>query len=158
MAHIQVESLSQFNDIPDDVAAVVIGYTSKLNYYMIAFGSLCAQKGAALITTNTDKYFMTNGNSVPGCGCTTDALKVASGVDAICVGKPQPFLLDFVVARDGLSKDKMVVIGDEMNIDVKMAKDCGVKSILALSGVEKSSESYDFAPDLVIPSVSELMK
>jgi len=74
-------------------------------------------------------------------------------------GKPNKDMIEHIIKRDSLDKEKTVIIGDRMYTDLKLAKSSGIKSILVLSGETKRDhvETLKVYPDFYVPSVNSLI-
>ena len=141
--------------VDPDIQAVVVGYTPRLNFYMLSYALNCIKKGARLITGNydcTDKFGKYN---VPGCACTVEFLRYAIQTDFVNVGKPEVFMMDKIMQRDGLDRETCIVFGDKMATDILLAKNAGIASALVLTGVERvgTFEGYEYQPDYVLSNL-----
>mmetsp|Transcript_30918 Transcript_30918/g.30560 ORF Transcript_30918/g.30560 Transcript_30918/m.30560 type:complete len:129 (+) Transcript_30918:473-859(+) len=127
---------------------------------MLSYGSKCIQSGAKLATGNYDHYDRFGKYNAPSCGCIVDALRCASGVQEFeNLGKPNTYLLEMICRRDRLDTGKIVVFGDKMVTDIKLAKNFNAASVLMMTGAEtrESYKKYDFEPDYVYDSMEELL-
>ena len=138
--------------IDPDIKVVVVGFTQRLNFYMLSYALNCMQNGAILVTGNYDCSDKFGKYNVPGSACTVEFLRYAIKCDFINVGKPESYMLDMIINRDGLNKEKCIMFGDKMATDVKLAVNAGIKSVLVLTGVEKQGtfETCDFQPDFIL--------
>jgi phosphoglycolate phosphatase len=130
------------------IDAVVVGYDQDFNYYKLASASLCFQKNddCILVGTNDDQHDRIGGRwLIPVNGCALSAVTHAVNnldgphkcVKPIIVGKPSSLLGDLVLARSGLAdvpRDRILMVGDKVETDIALAKNCGFKSCLLLSG------------------------
>eukprot|EP00755_Sulcionema_specki_P040177 Sspe_Gene.114194::Locus_99692_Transcript_2_2_Confidence_0.400_Length_762::g.114194::m.114194/K19269/PGP, PGLP; phosphoglycolate phosphatase len=82
--------------IDPDVKAVVVGMDWHINYFKIAYASLCIQNGAEFFATNADRSSpMTSGQHLPATGCMVGAVAMTCGRNpTLIAGKPNPFALD----------------------------------------------------------------
>ena len=67
------------------------------------------------------------------------------------VGKPAPFMLDYIANKFDIRKDQICMVGDRLDTDILFGKDGGLRTMLVLSGVTteemlKSPEN-DIHPD-----------
>ena len=51
------------------------------------------------------------------------------------VGKPAPFMLDFIASSLGLKREEICMVGDRLDTDILFGKDGGLQTLLVLSGV-----------------------
>jgi NagD protein len=69
-------------------------------------------------------------------------------------------MLQAVLAQHGLAPDEVMMVGDRLYTDIRMARDAGVAAVLALTGEATKSDvdccPADTRPDLVINHLGEL--
>lgn len=80
-----------------------MGYDSNLTYRKIVTISLIVQNGAKFIGTNPDKYTMSAGFKIPGCGSMIKTIEEATQIKAEIAGKPNPFILQFLIESEKLN-------------------------------------------------------
>jgi NagD protein len=117
-------------------------------------------KGAHLISTNSDTWCPTDNGPRPGCGAIVALLEAATGAKAYHVGKPNPFIFRKARKRLGLNSDQVVMIGDTMETDIKGATDLDFRSVLVLTGstTRESVTMYPFQPTYMVESIGEVLK
>jgi len=90
------------------------------------------------------------------------ALEVASGREAICIGKPEPFLFQEAIRRAGNVTGPVVVVGDATEYDIVAAHKVGAVGVLITTGLTDKSAvagaTGDAVPDHVIGSLDELFR
>src|SRR5919112_2355164 len=73
--------------------AVVVGLDPGIDYPRLTVATDCVRAGARFIATNRDPVYPTERAVRPGAGSIVAAIEAASGVTAISIGKPEPYLL-----------------------------------------------------------------
>lgn len=138
-----------------DIKAVVVGYTQKLNFYILSYAANCLNRGAALVTSNYDNCDKAGKFNVPGAGCTVEFLRYAVKCDFINVGKPEKSVIENILQRDKLNRDKCIIFGDKMKTDILLGKNAGVKTVLMLTGADtqESIANYEFQPDYILANL-----
>jgi len=83
------------------IGAVVVSYDPFLNNYKLAYASLCIRylKDCKFIATNRDSTFPFNNRLLPGAGSFVSAVVTATGREPIVCGKPETYLLDYIVEK-----------------------------------------------------------
>jgi arabinose operon protein AraL len=118
------------------------------------------RSNARLIATNPDRTCPVEGGEIPDCAGMIAAVEAVTGrtVEAI-VGKPSPIILEVALAALGLDARDAVIVGDRLETDMTMGKRLGLATVLVLTGVTAASDPAiaEVAPDLVLPSVRELL-
>ena len=154
--------------LPAPADTVVVGLDLHLTYAKLAEAQRSILAGARFICSNRDRAYPVEGRLLPGAGTIVAAIEVATGQQAICVGKPEPFLFEEAIrraspgarsARVGAA-DPIVVIGDSTDYDMVAAHRVGAVGVLILTGLTLESAlksaKGEAAPDRVIRSLDEL--
>lgn len=136
---------------------VVVGGHEGFDYAELRAATTAIAHGAALFATGRDAVVPTRDGPVPATGAILAAVETGTGVTAVVVGKPEPFV--FEIARETLSGcERVAVVGDNLGSDVVGAKRAGLDAILVLTGTATREDLRDAAvrPDLVLRSLAEL--
>ncbi|CAG9319415.1 unnamed protein product [Blepharisma stoltei] len=131
------------------VDAIIVGWDVRFTYTAGALGSVYIQNGAKFIASNSDAYFpMGKGRDRPGCGAIVGFLEIATNKKAEIVAKPKTFILDMIMEESKVPKEKVVMVGDSMETDIRMAFNGGIDSVLVLSGASQREDlpRYEFSP------------
>jgi phosphoglycolate/pyridoxal phosphate phosphatase family enzyme len=140
---------------------VVIAFDRTFDYAKLDTALQAVRRsGARLIATNPDRTCPTEDGEIPDCAGMIAAVEAVTGqaVEAI-VGKPSPIILDVALAALGVSAAECAMVGDRIETDIVMAKRRGLASVLVLSGITGRDDPRiaELAPDLVLPSVKDLL-
>lgn len=136
-------------EVDQDVKAVVVGSTKKLNYLRIATAVqylLHDNKAIPFIGTNIDRtYPGPKGRILPAGGSVVFFMKYTCDRDFIAVGKPSSVLLDLILELSQFDRAKTLMVGDTLYTDIKFGNDgnLGGKnggSLLVLSGGTSQQE------------------
>mmetsp|Transcript_97823 Transcript_97823/g.279784 ORF Transcript_97823/g.279784 Transcript_97823/m.279784 type:complete len:260 (+) Transcript_97823:162-941(+) len=136
------ETMSEAGLVPpaDQVAAVVVGADSLINYYKIqkAASYLQCNPSTMFVVTNPDKQFLLKASSNHGGGMNIPILAPAAGVwmkaieiisnreaDMIC-GKPSPKLGKWLMDVHGYDADATCFVGDRIDTDVEFGRTNGM--------------------------------
>ncbi len=129
------------------VDTVVVGYTRRFDYDVLARAADAVRAGARLVGTNEDATLPAPGGPLPGAGSILAALATASGATPEVAGKPHEPLATLISERAGAVA---AVVGDRPSTDGALARRLGVPFALVLSGVTRRvTEDLDPAPDYV---------
>jgi NagD protein len=139
---------------------VVIAFDRTFDYAKLDTALQASRAGARLIATNPDRTCPTEHGEIPDCAGMTAAVEAVTGrtVEAV-VGKPSPLMVDVALASLGLGAPECVIVGDRIETDIVMGKRLGLATVLVLSGITRADDPRiaEIGPDLVLPSLSELM-
>ena len=129
--------------------AVVVGIDRGLSYGRLALAADAIRAGARFVATNRDPvYPAAEGQLLPGAGAVVAALEVATGRQAVVIGKPEPGLFEAAADLAGVAPSEAVVIGDGLGTDVAAAHRIGARSVLMLTGVTGVAEVEAARADL----------
>lgn len=136
---------------------VVVGLDSQVNYEKLTIATLAIQKGAKFIGTNSDKNLPTERGLVPGAGALISLLETATQTQPTYVGKPEVVIMEKALDRIGLSKNEVLMVGDNYETDIRSGINNGIDTLLVLSGFtpKKAVDSLPIAPTYVIDSLDE---
>lgn len=148
-----------------DVGAVVVGGDLEFNYYKIQYAQLCLNenKNCRFIATNTDRVaHITEDQEWAEAGATVGAISGCTGKVPIIVGKPSAFLVDHILEKCHVqSRDRICMVGDNLDTDILFGLNNGLKTVLVLSGVTKEEQLKDrdssTRPHFVCNSIRDLI-
>lgn len=127
------------DDRPD---ATVVGICKSFDYAMLNTAMQTIRGGAKFVATNRDAtYPLEGGRFIPGSGSIVSAVETASGVEPFVIGKPNPFLLETILAGSGLEAKDVLVVGDRLDTDIECGHRAGCPTWLVLTGVESTLTS-----------------
>ena len=158
----RIQSLEHLKSIrPDpEVQAVVVGTQMSFSYLGAYYGAMCVQRGAKLLASTRDSYFiLKDGIRMPGCGTMLAFMEAATDQKAEVVGKPTPFFMEWAQESEGIDLSRTLMIGDSMTADIQFAVNVGIHSLLVLSGVTGMGDlsQHTIRPTYILPSLSSLI-
>lgn len=147
-----------------DVGAVIVGFDRNINYYKIQYAQLCINEnpGCEFIVTNLDAVtHLTDAQEWAGNGAMAGAIKGCTGKEPTLVGKPSSLMIDYMVDKYGIERDRICMVGDRLDTDILFGQNNGLKSCLTLSGVTTEakllSEENKIKPDFYVDSIAQFM-
>ena len=147
-------------DLPPLPDTVVVGLDLHLTYARLAEAQRAVLGGARFIASNKDRAYPVEGRLLPGAGSIVKAIEVATGREALCIGKPEPFLFQEAIRRAGPDSGAVVVVGDATEYDIVAAHKVGAIGVLITTGLTDLAAAGaamgDAVPDHVIGSLDEL--
>ncbi|XP_006026062.1 pyridoxal phosphate phosphatase, partial [Alligator sinensis] len=152
------------------VRAVLVGYDDQFTFAKLA--QACAylrDPRCLLVATDPDPWHpLGNGQRTPGTGSLTAAVETASGRKALVVGKPNTYMFDCIVERFGVDPSRTLMVGDRLETDILFGKNCGLATVLTLTGVSRLEEAQaymasdspaakDLVPNYYVDSIADLI-
>ncbi len=140
---------------------VVIAFDRTFDYGKLDTALQAVRRSnARLIATNPDRTCPTEHGEIPDCAGMIAAVEAVTDrrVEAI-VGKPSPIMLEVALAGLGVTAGETVMVGDRIETDIVMGKRLGLTTVLVLTGITAADDPRiaEVAPDLVLPSIRELL-
>ncbi|HTN76972.1 MAG TPA: HAD-IIA family hydrolase [Pirellulaceae bacterium] len=105
-------------------------------------------RGATHLAFNADRAYPTARGFEIGAGALAAMLVYAANHQPIYCGKPQQVFFESLCQRIGVPAERCVLIGDNLESDVRGARRVGMASILTLTGLTTRAHLSDLALDL----------
>lgn len=139
---------------------VVTAFDTSLNYDKMCKVCDCVREGLPYIATHPDYNCPTETGFIPDIGAIHAFIHASAGRYPDCIiGKPNSFIVDYLVKRMGVQKEEIAMAGDRLYTDIAAGVNNGLKSILVLSGEAKYSDvqGSEVIPHLIFESVRDIM-
>jgi HAD superfamily hydrolase (TIGR01450 family) len=143
----------------DAPEAVVIGFDTTLTYERLCRAAYWIESGLPFLATHPDLVCPTDLPTVlVDCGAICACLTAATGKTPVVFGKPNPSILLELRDRLQLKSEEMLMIGDRIYTDMKMAQDAGIPAALVLTGEARIEHVGALAvqPDFIVDDVGRL--
>ncbi|XP_037632996.1 pyridoxal phosphate phosphatase [Sebastes umbrosus] len=154
-----------------DVKAVLVGHDDKLTFLKLAKASCYLRDPDCLfLATDNDPWHpLSGGRILPGSGSLTAALEVSSGRKATVIGKPSRFMFECISSQfTGVDPAQCLMIGDRLEVDMLFGSNCGLDTMLTLTGVSQIEEAQEYrdselttnhslVPDYVVDTIADFL-
>jgi 4-nitrophenyl phosphatase len=135
--------------------AILVGNHMDVTGRELEAACKAAWNGAALfVTSNVSAYAVKGGRAVGVAGAVAAAITHVSGLQPTVTGKPAAEVMAVAAEMTGIAPDRMAVVGDDLRLEIAMARATGATGILVLTGTSKAAEAEALAagdrPDLVV--------
>ncbi|MDR2789004.1 MAG: HAD-IIA family hydrolase [Candidatus Accumulibacter sp.] len=138
--------------------AVVLAYDTELTYRKLAESCLALQRPQVrFLSTHPDLVCPSAQGPLPDAGSFVKLYEAATGrLPEVVFGKPDPLILAPVLKR--FSREEMVMVGDRLTTDKRLAENAGIDFILVLSGEAKREDLPKLSrqPTLVLDDLGAL--
>jgi 4-nitrophenyl phosphatase len=132
----------------EQAQAVVMGIDRQINFQKLAEATLLVRRGVPFYATNPDKTFPTPRGEIPGAGSWYSIVTTASGIEPIVAGKPGDAMMELALARLGLPRERVLVVGDRIETDIVAGQSAGCPVALVLSGVSTRAQGEAHRPEI----------
>lgn len=142
-----------------DADVIVVGdIGDDWNYRLMNRAFRLMMKGAKLIALHRGRYWQWEAGLQLDIGAIVAGLEYAADQEAIIAGKPNPFFYKMALDDLGLPSESVVMVGDDIEADVKGAQGVGIKGVLVKTGKYRPHilEKTDIVPDGEIDTIDEL--
>jgi 4-nitrophenyl phosphatase len=139
----------------DAVDVVVVGLDRNFSYQTLALAQKALLAGAAFYATNADPMLPNANGFDPGAGSILRAIEVASGRDAVVVGKPGRQMIDLALGILGTKAATTLMIGDQIETDIVAGHAAGLPTLLVRTGVPQTGPG-PVAPDFDLADLGAL--
>jgi len=152
------ESFSYSEESPE---AILVTFDTEITYK-----KLCVLTGLLHIdipyyVTHSDIVCPTETHDMPDVGTFMKMMEMSTGrIPDISFGKPSQYYIDYIKKRYNVEESDMVIVGDRLYTDIKLAEGNNITSILVLSG-ETSENDYNMSSikaDQVLDSIRNLIQ
>ncbi len=148
-------------DTDKEIDFVVLGFDTTLTYKKIWDAHQLILKGVKYIATNPDFVCpLAEGKTMPDCGSIIKLLKSSTGKEPLIIGKPYLYIIEYVINKTGINKERMAIVGDRLYTDIQTAINASITGILVLSGEtnENILKESRIIPDYVFADINQLRK
>lgn len=116
------------------------------------------QNGAKLLAAAKNRYFQdSDGKLSLDAGGFIAALEFAAERKAKLIGKPNEEFFHLACASMGLAPEEVLMIGDDIESDIKGAQDAGLRAALVKTGKFHPRDlERGIQPDFILPNVDAL--
>jgi HAD superfamily hydrolase (TIGR01450 family) len=142
---------------------VLIGADPEFTYVKLTAACRAVWAGAQLLVTSMAPYFASSGGRLPSTsGAIAAGIRHVTGAEPVVVGKPSALVLQACAQRLNTTPSELIVIGDDVRLEIRMARQAGAHAVLVLTGTSGEGEVETTPPELrphrVVPSVGDLLR
>jgi HAD superfamily hydrolase (TIGR01450 family) len=148
---------------PRAADVVLVGWDTTLTY--AALKAACDsiwERDAPLLATSTAPVFSVKGGPAPGwSGAIVAGITRTTGRRALTLGKPDPRALREACRVLGVPPGRTAVVGDDLDLEIRMALRAGARAALVLTGISSAADVQSRdprrRPHQVLPDVTALV-
>lgn len=153
---LQSSGLQLVEENPD---FVVTGIDRDISYEKLAKACIAVRNGATFISTNADIAIPTERGLLPGNGALTSVVAVSTNTKPIFIGKPEKIIVEQALQVLGVDPNKVIMVGDNYDTDIKAGMNCGLDTLLVHTGVTTKEHltSYEQQPTFSVDSLNDYL-
>jgi len=146
--------------ISNDPDIVLLAFDKTITYQKINNAYHHILNGSKLIATHPDDLCPTETGYDVDIGPFIRFLESMTGTKAEVIGKPNEKMIEMAALEMNADPAKLVMIGDRLYTDMRMAFDSGIRSILVYSGETKPDDlkASDITVTFSVNSVADIEK
>jgi HAD superfamily hydrolase (TIGR01450 family) len=141
--------------------AILVTFDTELNYEKLLTLTDLLHTDIPYYVTHSDIVCPTETHDIPDVGTFVKMMEMTAGrLPDISFGKPSRYYIDYIKKRYKVEEKDMVIVGDRLYTDIKLAEGNEITSILVLSG-ETSIETYqnsNIKADIIVDGVRDIIK
>lgn len=130
--HADFKGLELTEDQPEAVLVGDLGAGFTFERLNSAFRSL--RSGARLVAIHKNRFWIPEAGPTLDAGPFVAALEYASGATATLIGKPSPEFFAMAARRLDVPADRLAVVGDDLESDVRGGRAAGLETIQVRTG------------------------
>ena len=147
--------------VPGETDCVILGDAGdEMTYANLNRAFRDIMEGAVLVALENDRYWMAPDGLSLSAGPFVTALEFATGKKAVLMGKPSREFFDLALRDMGIVPENTVMIGDDIQTDIRGAQAAGMRGVLVRTGKyrEEIPRKSGIRPDMVIDSLQDIGK
>ena len=146
------------NDVNPDY--VIMGEGKSYSLDTLTKATNLVLNGAKLIGANSDISGPIENGIAPSCRALVAPIELATGKQAYFCGKPNPLMMRTGLNLLGCHSGEAVMIGDRMDTDIISGMECGMSTVLVLSGVStrETVKTFAYRPTMILDGVGDIPK
>lgn len=141
--------------------AVVLGLDRLATYDKLSVGMRCIANGSKFIVTNMDRLWPSKDGLKLGAGALASSIIYALNRQPDFVaGKPNKWIIEVAMEMTNINDlSKVVVIGDQLETDIKMGNEIGADTVLVLTGISRREdvERSNIKPKIIVENLTSLI-
>lgn len=136
---------------------VIVGFDVNLTYEKLKRNINHINKGVKFLLTHNDPLCpYKGGKEIPDAGLIINLITQAVKREPdYTFGKPFKSTIDYVIKKYKIKRDKMLIIGDRLNTDIKMANENRIDSIWIMNNQDEKTEGQ-YKPTKKVYSIDYL--
>ena len=144
------------NDVNPDY--VIVGEGKSYSLDTLSKAVNLVRNGSNLIGANSDISGPIESGIAPACRALVAPIELATGKRAYFCGKPNPLMMRTGLNILGCHSAEAVMVGDRMDTDIISGMECGMSTVLVLSGVtnQETIPTFAYRPTVVLEGVGNI--
>jgi 4-nitrophenyl phosphatase len=147
-----------FELVEDGPDYVLVGLDRAFDYHKLTVAIRDVIGGAEFLGSNPDTTLPAEDGLIPGAGSIQAAIRAATGLTPMIIGKPEPTMTLMALERIGLKPAEAVSIGDRLDTDILGGHRAGTPTVLVLTGIStrEQADQAETKPTIIARNLDEV--
>ncbi len=146
----------------EEAGVVLVGWDREIDYRRLEAACRAVWAGAAfLVTSAAPEFYLRGGRGIGLSAAIAAAVARVTGRRARLVGKPSPLALREACRVLGVAPERLAVVGDDADMEVRMGRRGAGLSVLVRTGISADRDlergPAHLRPDLDLPDLTHLL-
>ncbi len=142
---VKVYLSQRFSFSEENPDVIVVGFNTDATYTQMYKVSELIFKGIPYLLIHPDLRCPTEFGYIPDAGSFGKMFELTTGQRPIWIGgKPNPIMVEGLIKKYDVSKEKIAYVGDRLYTDIEMAKKAGIYGFLVLTGESSLKDYYNY--------------
>ena len=128
--------------------ALFVGRKPDFSAADVAGACGCVWSGAKFFAIGYDNVLPSKDGDLPGSGTVVKAIEFATDTTATILGKPSRALSLAAEQRFGVAPESILIVGDQVDTDIRLGKGAGWVTALVLTGATNAARANRLGPRL----------
>lgn len=153
-----IELVDTRSDSEEADVVVIGGAEELLTYEAMNRAFRMLMNGAILLAMHKNLYWKTSAGLQLDSGPYVSALEMASGKQAIVLGKPDAAIFEQALLNMNVAPHEAIMVGDDIQNDIAAAQRVGMRAVLVGTGKHRADSPLlaTVHPDAILPSIVDL--
>lgn len=148
-----------FNYDEANPEGILVTFDTELNYQKLTILTKLLHRNIPYYVTHSDIVCPTDTYDIPDIGTYITMMQMTTNrIPDISFGKPSQYYIDYIKQKYNIAESDIVIVGDRLYTDIKLAEGNDITSVLVLSG-ETTANMYnnsEINADIIVESIDNL--
>lgn len=151
---------NDFEIVTKDADFLFVGLDRNATYTDYSYALRALKEDGLLVGTNNDRTLLSEKGHNIGNGAVVAMFEYALNTKAIEIGKPHHPIIEGALRYIDEPKSNCIIIGDNLETDIKVGSDAGIDTVLVTTGMHNMSDCFELGikPTYIVEDLRGLLK